>query len=99
MLPAVEQDDGEPIAELGAQPGITRRSGGVDVDGGQIEVQFGGQFAEPVVDPLTEATAVPGEQFDVRPRTGTITATIAGMHTVFTWGAAHHGQCATRPIG
>ena len=60
---------------------------GVHVDGGQPEVQFGGQFAKPAVDPLAQAAAVPGEQFDVRSSTG------------FTGGAAHHGQSATRPIG
>ena len=61
MLAAVEQHDGEAVAELGPQRGVAGGRGGVHVDAGQLEVQFAGQSHQPVVNALTQAAARTGE--------------------------------------
>lgn len=65
MLAAVEQHHRQPVAELGAQAGVTGGSGGVDVGGRQVEIKFGGQFLQLRVHPIADRAAGAGQQLDL----------------------------------
>ena len=67
VLSSVEQHYRQPVAELGAQSGITRGGSGVDVGGRQVEAELVGQLAEPGRGPLAQGAALPGQQHHLRP--------------------------------
>lgn len=65
MLVAVEQNHRQTVAEFGSQRAVAGGCRGVDVDEGQLEVEFGGQLDQPVVDPLADAASGAAQQLDV----------------------------------
>ena len=60
VLRAVEKHHRKPIAELGAQRGITRRGRRVDVGAREFEPELVGQLSEPGGGPFAQGTALAG---------------------------------------
>ncbi len=67
VLAAVEQHHRQPVAVLDAQCGIAAGGRGIDVGGGEVEVELARQLSQPCRGPLAQRAARPGQQHHLRP--------------------------------
>ncbi len=65
MLAAIEQDDGQSVAEFCPQRGVAVGRFGVDVGGRQVEVELLGELGELGVDAVADRAAGAGQELDV----------------------------------